>query len=380
MSRALRSLVLLSAWLDIASAANIFVSHYQGTVQSLSLNQNGGRYTLTANGTVTLGGQPSWLTFDSANRILYVADETGYGTASIWSVAANINGGLTQTGKATAPLGSVHNVLYGDGYIASAHYQTSMVTTFKLPLTSSAQTLQKFALTMPGKGTIPSRQDAAHPHEVIVDPTGKFILVPDLGADLIRLYSINASTGMLTSCGQYTEVGGTGPRHGSWWNNSTLYIANELANTVHGFTVTYPASGCIALSRFQSITTMTGNKTAPTGTKVAEVRLKDNFLYAANRRDLTFNPNDSITAFSLDSAGDMTFQGITSSGGTYPRTFAINKAGDMIVIGDQTTANVVVVKRDTVTGALGPQIASMRIGTVGTAENDNGLSAVIWDE
>jgi len=76
----------------------------------------------------------------------------------------------------------------------------------------------------------------------------------------------------------------------------------------------------------------------------------------------------------------MSFKNITSSGGTYPRTFAINKAGDMIAIGDQTTANVVVVKRDVVTGDLGPQIASLRVGNVGTAESDNGLSAVLWDD
>lgn len=76
----------------------------------------------------------------------------------------------------------------------------------------------------------------------------------------------------------------------------------------------------------------------------------------------------------------MKFQQITSSGGTYPRTFSINKAGDLVVIGDQTTANVVVVKRDVATGLLGTQVASMRIGSTGTPENDNGLSAVLWDE
>lgn len=240
--------------------------------------------------------------------------------------------------------------------------------------------MQTFTLTMNGKGTIPSRQDAAHPHEIIVDPTGKFILVPDLGADLIRLYSIDASTGHITSCGQYVEVGGTGPRHGAWFGNNTLFIANELANTVHRFSISYPASGCIALSKLQVLTTLPGNKTAPPGTKVGEVHVKDNFLYASNRRDLQFSPNDSMASFSLADDGTMTFQQITSSGGTYPRTFAINKAGDLVVIGDQTTANVAVVKRDTSTGLLGAQVASMRIGTVGTAESDNGLSAVLWDE
>lgn len=116
-----RPLVLLSAWVEIALASNIFVSHYQGTVQSLNLDSNGGSYTLTQNSSVTLGGQPSWLTFDSSSRILYAADETGSGSASVWSVAAATNGKLTQSGKASAALGSVHNALYGSGYLAQAH-------------------------------------------------------------------------------------------------------------------------------------------------------------------------------------------------------------------------------------------------------------------
>lgn len=107
----------------------------------------------------------------------------------------------------------------------------------------------------------------------------------------------------------------------------------------------------------------------------------ENFLYTSNRRDLSFTPNDSIATFSLDpSTGEMAFLDVVNSGGTYPRTFDVKKTGDYVVIGDQTTANVVVLKRDTTTGKLGPQVASLRVGTVGVAENDNGLSAVLWDQ
>jgi 6-phosphogluconolactonase (cycloisomerase 2 family) len=257
----------------------------------------------------------------------------------------------------------------------------SQITTYKLPLSSSTQILQSFKYTMNGKGPIPSRQDAPHPHQVTTDPTGQYLLVPDLGADQIRIYSINSATGMLTACPSYIEVGGTGPRHGTFWNNNILYVANELANTVHEFSVSYPTGGCLTLTRLQVLTTLPNNKTAPTGTKVAEVHTFDNFLYAATRRDLSFAPNDSIAAYSVaNTTGTMTFMNITSSGGTYPRTFSINKAGDMVAIGDQTTANVVVVARNVATGALGPQIASLRIGSVGTPENDDGLSDVKWDE
>ena len=225
-----------------------------------------------------------------------------------------------------------------------------------------------------------SRQDAPHPHETVLDPTGAFVLVPDLGADLIRIFSIDASSGKLTSCGNSVQTPGTGPRHAAFYGEKTLFVANELANTVTRFSVAY-SGGCMTLTKEQSSNTMAGGKAAPSGTKVGEVHVHGDFIIVSNRRDLSFSPNDSMATFSLDpTSAAMTLTGVTSSGGTYPRTFQINKAGDLVVIGDQTTANVVVVKRDVSTGLLGPQVASMRIGTVGHAESDDGLSAVMWDE
>lgn len=62
------------------------------------------------------------------------------------------------------------------------------------------------------------------------------------------------------------------------------------------------------------------------------------------------------------------------------RTFDINKAGDAVAIGDQTTSNVAIVARDRSTGRLGNQIANLRIGAAGRPENEDGLSAVVWAE
>jgi len=118
-------LAVVTALFSIADSANIFVSHYDGFVTALTLTSiSGGAYSLSTNSTLTIGGQPSWITFDSSSRTLYVADETGYGTsASLTAVSAATNGGLSLLGKANAPLGAVANVLYGsgNGFIANAH-------------------------------------------------------------------------------------------------------------------------------------------------------------------------------------------------------------------------------------------------------------------
>lgn len=211
------------------------------------------------------------------------------------------------------------------------------------------------------------------------------MIVPDLGADLIRINRIDRNSGKLTECGTGKPVPGTGPRHGSFYGsgaNTTLFIANELSNSVSGWKVTYPSSstGCLTLTLQDTLTPYQGNVSAPTGTKVGEIHVKDNFVYSSNRNDKKFSGNDSITQYSIATGGKLTWVANTSSYGSYPRTFDINKAGTFIAVGDQTTSNVAIVARDTSTGRLGSLVASLRIGAAGTAENEDGLSAVVWAE
>lgn len=266
------------------------------------------------------------------------------------------------------------------------------MTTFKLPL-NGGQPLQTLKYTMSGKGPNPNRQDAPHPHHAYVDPTGDFLLVNDLGADLIRINKIDKTSGKLTECPPGKPVPGTGPRHGVFWTpagansrvrraaeGTMLFVANELTNSVTGWSVSYPSGGCLTLTVKQTLTPYQGNSSAPAGTKVGEVRVKDNFLYATNRNDKKFAPNDSLTQYTISADGTLAWTAVTSSYGTYPRTFDINKAGDFVAIGDQTTANVAIVSRDPATGKLGEHVADLRIGTVGTPENEDGVSAVVWAE
>ena len=104
-------------------ASNLFVSHYSGTVNTLTLTESlNGSYSLKLNTSLTTCGyQPSWLTYNSSIRTLYCTDEFGFGTATLISISAATNGSLTQLVKVTAMTGGVANGLYGNGYIAIAH-------------------------------------------------------------------------------------------------------------------------------------------------------------------------------------------------------------------------------------------------------------------
>ncbi|KAF2473412.1 3-carboxy-cis,cis-mucoante lactonizing enzyme [Lindgomyces ingoldianus] len=376
---------------SFATAANLYASHYSGNINYLTFS--GSSLTLTSS-TKSGNSMPSWITYDGPGKALYVPDENYGQTGTLTSFSIGANGALTQSGKVTATGGAVANCLYGgsDGksFIANAHYGSSTVSTFKLPL-NGGQALQTLKFTMSGKGANPSRQDAPHPHHVFTDPTGGYLLSPDLGADVIRIWSIDKTSGKLTECSGAKTPAGTGPRHGTFWapaavtssrvrrgnvaaaESTMLFVANELGNSVSGWGVSYPSSGCMTLSLKQTLTPYSGNSSAPSGTKVAEVHTKGSFLYSTNRNDKKFSPNDSITQYAISSTGVLTWVEATSSFGTYPRTFDINQAGDYVAIGDQTTANVAIVKRDPATGKLTGQAATLRIGSAGTPENEDGL-------
>ena len=256
---------------------------------------------------------------------------------------------------------------------------------------------------MTHKGAV-AQQDAPHPHQVFLDPTGSFIVSPDLGADLLRVYSIDASTGKLHTCPSVNVTFGSGPRHGVFWtdgtNNNTsaqtgvvthqrqlaavgktmMYVVNEIGGTMMGFDVAYARSGCLSFEKTQTLVPYT-NASMPKGATPAEIRLVGNTFYVSIRSDQGFAPNDSIVTLDRSSGnGAVAVRNRTSSYGKVPRTFVINRAGDLVAIGDQSSATVAIVRRNRVTGDLGEEIAVLQVGEPGKVGTSTGLSSVIWDE
>jgi 6-phosphogluconolactonase (cycloisomerase 2 family) len=268
----------------------------------------------------------------------------------------------------------------------------SAVSTYKLPLSSNSQVLQKEKFTMSQAGPVASRQNAPHPHAIFKDPTGKFLIAPDLGADLIRIFSVDSSSGKLTACPAAQTGAGDGPRHGAWWaptagstQGQMLYSVNELSNSVSAWTVKYSTNGCMSLTKTQTLSVFASGKKPATSnqpTKAAEVRVSGNFLYASVRNDQQFgSQQDSLATYSIDATtGAITFVESTKANAWYPRTFSINKAGTLVAVGGQTSANVAVVARDPSTGKLGALLASLPVGSKGTDGGEDGLSAVVWAE
>ncbi|KAK2040923.1 putative isomerase YbhE [Colletotrichum somersetense] len=369
-----------------AIGATLIASHYSGQLYTLNLSSAN---QLTIAKTVSSGSSmPAWLDLDSASKTVYIPDEVQWGQPLLKSFSVAADGSLTAKGQVQTAGGELHSTLYGGsdgkGFIALAQYDASTISTYALPLGASGQALQKLTFTMSQPGPVPSRQNKPHPHSVFTDPSGRFLLSADLGADLIRIFSIG-SNGQLTQCPSFQTGPGDGPRHGAFYtqgNTSFLYTVNELSNTISSWSVAYPTNGCLNLVKKQTTSTFPAGKTAPTGSKAAEVHVKGNFVYVSNRYDRSFgSQEDSIATYSIDpSSGQAAFVELTSAFSYFPRTFAINKAGDLVAVGGQTSATVAIVERNVTTGRLGKLVASLKVGNPGNVNQEDGLSAVIWNE
>lgn len=258
----------------------------------------------------------------------------------------------------------------------------STITTYKLPLSQNSKPVQKLEFTMKAPGPRPDRQDKPHPHAGFTDPSKDFMIVPDLGADLTRIFKINKQTGQLTACPAAASKPGDGPRHGEFLQTQgglKYYSLNEVASSVGVYNVSY-ANGCLALELTQTLSTL-GARAGKTTEKAAEIRIAGSHLYASNRNDQTFGTEkDSLAIFKIGADGRLAFQELTNSYGFFPRPFQINKAGTYVAIGGQTTANVAIVARDAATGKLGPLVANINLPPRGTNGGEDGLSAVVWYE
>lgn len=231
-------------------ATNLFVSSYAGTVSTLSLSESGGKYNLTKTATTeACGPNPSWLTIDANRGLLFCLNEgLTSPNGSLSSFTINDDGTLDHVQNTTTISGPVSGAIYGSRNkraIALAHYAGSAVTTYCLD-DAKFQSNQNFTFSLASAGVDPGRQNAPHLHDTIIDPTNNYLVVPDLGADLVRVFAINGETLEIRS--PLSTDSGTGPRHAAFYNpysaacescTTFMYVVGELSSDVTGYAVTY---------------------------------------------------------------------------------------------------------------------------------------------
>jgi len=158
---------------------------------------------------------------------------------------------------------------------------TSSFGTFNVANPKDIQLLQQQNYTLSAPGTVPERQDAPHLHDAVLDPTKQFILVPDLGADLLRVFKVDGSAASASAVTSVKAVAGSGPRHAAFaksGDKTFLYTVNELSNSITGYSVVYKADGAPEFTSLFTIPTHGPGGTVPAGTKSAEIEVSVGFF------------------------------------------------------------------------------------------------------
>jgi len=112
-------------------------------------------------------------------------------------------------------------------------------------------------------------------HHTILDPSKKFMVVPDLGADLLRVYAIKRGSIAWTEVDPVMALPGSGPRHGVFATagpKTFFYSLNELSNTITGYKVNY-ANGALKMDRIFDVSSHGPGSSVPAGTSAAELKI-----------------------------------------------------------------------------------------------------------
>ena len=160
-----------------------------------------------------------------------------------------------------------------------------------------------------GSGPVTGRQEGSHAHQVLFDPSGRFLLATDLGADAVFAYRLDTGTGTLERAAVNRSAAGSGPRHLAFAPGGDLvFSADELSSTVTCHRYDARTGTLTALSRVPA-TTARDVVNQPGGIVASPC---GRFVWVTNRGA------DTVAAFRL-AGTTLEPLGEIPAGGTWPR-------------------------------------------------------------
>jgi 6-phosphogluconolactonase len=201
-------------------------------------------------------------------------------------------------------------------------------------------------------GPNPKEQASSHPHAVIFDPTGRFVVVPDKGFD--RTFFFRFRDGRLNPAGFAPSAPGAAPRHTTFHPTlPVLYVNNELDSTV---TVFDWADGRV--SERQVVSTLAAGFSGHNTTAEIAASACGRFVYVSNRGQ------DSIVQFVVTpDSGALTYAATFPTGGARPRFFALGPGGKRLYAANQDSDDITVFHVDQGSGSLIPTGVRVEVGS-----------------
>ena len=304
-------------------------------------------------GAADAGANPSFLAIHPNGRVLYAVNEVdkyeGKPTGAVTSFAiATDTGALTrrneQSSGGAAPC--YVSVDRSGRALLVANYDGGSVSLLPIKADGSVAPIAQ-VVQHKGNGPVADRQSEPHAHCIMADPSNRFALSADLGADRVFVYRLDPDDKSLRHVdgGDAVMRPGAGPRHIAFHPSLPLvFVANELDSTV-------------ATLRFDAargkLSALAVHSTLPSGWKgtnyPADIHVAPSgrTLYVSNRG------HNSIAVFSVANAtGALTLQQVIATGGDWPRNFSLDPSGRWLLVANQRSNSIVVFARDEASGRL----------------------------
>ncbi|MCV2353436.1 lactonase family protein [Paucibacter sp. B2R-40] len=297
-------------------AANEFDGAEGGSGQVTVYARDATNGALTLINSVGSGGaSPAHLSLSADERFVFVANYGG-GSVAVLPVAGD--GSLCE-----ALTVSRHGELFGAAVSAP----------------------QPAALAVAGSFAISGHDGGPHAHMAQLDPRGRFLLVSDLGLDLLISWRFDARSGQLSEPQTWCSSIGAGPRHFAFHPQRAehCYVLNEEASTLAWLQLDVETGRLTQHAEVSSL---------PLGFKgtsfASDLRFSADgrYLYCLNRL------HDSVAIFAVAAEGSLTLLGHEWTRGSYPRSFAFDPSGRFLYVCNQRSDHLAVFEVQAASGGL----------------------------
>ena len=305
-------------------------------------------------GSVNAGANPSFLALHPNGRVLYAVNEVdkyvgkSSGGVGAFSIASD-TGALTRRNQQPSEGGGpcFVSVDRSGRVVLVANYDAGSVALLPVEadgaLAPAAQVVKHT-----GKGPNAERQEAAHAHCIVADPSNRFAVSADLGADRVFVYRLDLEGKSLRHVegGDAVMRPGAGPRHIAFHPTLPLvFVANELDSTVATLRFDVERGALAPLDVHSTLPAKWTGSNYPADIHVAP---SGRTLYVSNRG------HNSLAVFSVSASGALALEQVVSTDGDWPRNFTLDPTGRWVLVANQKSGSVVVFSRDKQSGRLTP--------------------------
>lgn len=254
-------------------------------------------------------------------------------------------------------MGICHIHCSQDGkHIFAANYSSGHATA--LPLSEEGEIQAAISVVIgEGGGPVEDRQEGPHAHQVMLDPSQNFLLVPDLGTDKVMIYAFDPSSGQLSPNPEqafFNLAPGAGPRHLAFHpKGNYLFVVNELNSTLTACTWN---SSDGRLDEINTESTVVDSHEGMKYPAAVRVHPRGKFVYASTRGE-----NSCISVFSIAEDGSIARIQVMEHVSFWPRDFNLDPSGRFLISAGERSNDIRLYTIDQDSGLLAETDVTLEI-------------------